>query len=175
MGDFEEMYLPVVLERDEAEKVAEYINAHPFLWADSILDNLAIAVQCGDYKFVCTGYGGGHGNPVVIISPEGMSYNYVKFNSGMDYGVIYPTGDAQLDQMLVDISFNTPIDEPEIAWLIRKFYGIDSGEFEDDYEEKRSQVREYNFALIRDLLPDIKEKKQEFFKTHKYTSVYYDL
>ena len=157
-----------LLDEDDVRRVAEYINKNPFLWT-GYMTNISIAITYKDYKFICTGYQI-HGCPVVIMTADSMKYNYVD-----KHDLIYSTGNEELDDILRDISYVSPIDENELAWLVEKFYGIDDYEYSEPYEDARSKAIMYNREMEKKYLNGIEQKRIDFFEDKGYTLNYYDL
>ncbi len=166
--DLHEKYSIKLLHEAEIVILSQYIKEHPYLW-DTVRCHyhcLTFAVTYEDYMFSCTQESGKFSTIIIWKNGKIIETAKCRFKNGADYGIIGTTGNAEIDEMITEISIFCPfISEECFYWLVHDYLKIESEEYDDEYEEGRCKIIDYEKEMVNKYLADIKEIYMEFLKS----------
>lgn len=175
--DLQEKYSIRLLDEAEIQLLSKYIKEHPYLW-DTVRCNyhsLTTVLECEDYMFSCTQWCSRFSTIIIWKNGKIIDTAKCRFKNGADYGIIGTTGNAELDEMITEISIFCPFwSESCWYWLVHEFYKVDAEEYDDEYEETRSKIIDYEAKMVNMYLSDIKEIYMERLKTSDDISKYFN-
>lgn len=166
--DLQEKYSIKLLDEAEIQVLSQYIKERPYLW-DTVRCGyhcLTAAVVFEDYMFSCTQWNKNFCTIIIWNNGKIIDTAKCRFKNGADYGIIGTTGNAEIDEMITEISIFCPFYSEEcFYWLVHDYLKIDGEEYDDEYEEGRCKIINYEREMVNKYLPDIKEIYLEFLKS----------